>query len=112
VASGRSRSIALPDQSLALRGTGERFVSQFAGDDLLQRDIGERHSRRRLHNRAMSQAELAYALGYNIDQELLVRDGLGGFLKELSRHMSQGTNGAKRSGRELKNIRHVVGEGG
>jgi len=60
----------------------------------------------------MSQAELTHALGDDVDQKLLIRDHLGCFLKELSRHMAQETNGVGCFRRELKNDRHAACEGG
>src|SRR6267154_4853763 len=60
----------------------------------------------------MSQAKLTHTLGDNINQKLLIRDYLCCFLKKLSRHMAQGTNGADRLGRELKDSRHAACEGG
>src|SRR5262249_53255231 len=60
----------------------------------------------------MSQTELANALGDNVDQELLVRNNLSGFLEELSRHMAQGSDGAVGFRRELKNGRRTGGESG
>ena len=56
----------------------------------------------------MSQAKLTHTLGDNINQSLLIRDNLCCFLKKLSRHMAQGTNGADRLGRELKDTRHAA----
>src|SRR6478735_2404701 len=56
----------------------------------------------------MSQAKLTHTLGDNINQSLLIRDNLCCFLKKLSRHMAQGTNGAGRLGRELKDTRHAA----
>ena len=58
----------------------------------------------------MSQAELTHALGDNVDQELLVRNNLGCFLEELCRHMAQGSDGAGRFRRELKNGGRAGGE--
>ncbi len=60
----------------------------------------------------MSQAELTHALGDNVDQELLVRNNLGCFLEELSRHMAQGSDGAGCFRRELKNGGRAGGESG
>jgi hypothetical protein len=61
----------------------------------------------------MPQAKLTHAFGNNVDQELLIWDHLGCFLKKLCRHMAQGTNRAPRlRDRELKNDRHAVGKGG
>src|SRR5205823_10566689 len=60
----------------------------------------------------MSQAKLTHTLGNNIDQELLIGNHLGCFLKKLCRHMAQGTNGAGCFCRELKNDRHPGREGG
>ena len=60
----------------------------------------------------MSQTELADALGDNVDQELLVWNYLSCFLEELSRHMAQGSDGAVRFRRELKNGRCAGGESG
>src|SRR5918996_392691 len=90
----------------------KRLERQLACDDFLERNIGKRHPRRRLHHRPMSQTELTYALGDNVDQKLLIRDNLGCFLEKLSRHMAQGTNGAGCSRRELKNSRHAACESG
>ena len=59
----------------------------------------------------MSQAELTHALGDDVDQKLLIRDDLGCFLEELSRHMAQETNGVGCFRRELKNDRHAVCQG-
>ena len=87
-------------------------MGKLAGDDFLERNIGERHARRRFHHWPMSQAELPHALGNNVDQELLVWDHLSCFLEELSRHSAQGNDGAKRFRRELKNCRHAAGECG
>src|SRR5436853_7410399 len=56
----------------------------------------------------MSQAKLTHTLGDNINQKLLIRDHLCCFLKKLSRHMGQGTNGADRLRRELKDSRHAA----
>src|SRR5580765_1556445 len=56
----------------------------------------------------MSQAKLTHALGDNINQSLLIRDHLCCFLKKLSRHMAQETNGADCLGRELKDTRHAA----
>src|SRR6266850_1917377 len=56
----------------------------------------------------MSQAKLTHTLGDNINQSLLIRDNLCCFLKKLSRHMAQGTNGADRLGLELKDTGHVA----
>ena len=92
----------------AVAGSFERFVSQFAGNDFLERNIGERHLRRRLYQRPMSQAKLPHTLGDNINQKLLIRDHLCCFLKKLSRHMAQGTNGADCLRRELKDGRHAA----
>jgi hypothetical protein len=58
----------------------------------------------------MSQTKLTHSLGDDIDQELLIGDDLGCFLKELSRHIAQGTDGAECSRRELKNGRRVAHE--
>ncbi len=60
----------------------------------------------------MSQAELANALGDNVNQELLIGNNLSGFLEELSRHMAQGSDGAVGFRRELKNGRRAGGESG
>src|SRR6202165_5770421 len=60
----------------------------------------------------MSPAELTHALGDNVDQELLVRNNLGCFLEELSRHMAQGSDGAGCFRRELKNGWRAGGESG
>src|SRR5215471_8162259 len=86
----------------------ERLVRQFAGDDFLERNISQRHPRGRFHQRPMSQAKLTHTLGDNINQKLLIRDHLCCFLKKLSRHMAQGTNGADRLRRELKDARHAA----
>jgi len=43
---------------------------------------------------------------------LLIGDDLGCFLKELSRHIAQGTDGAECFRRELKNGRRVAHESG
>ena len=61
-------------------------------------------ARTRFHHRTMSEAKLTHALGDNVDQELLIWDHLGGFLEELSRHITQGSDGARRCRfrRELK----------
>src|SRR6476619_6477880 len=56
----------------------------------------------------MSQSKLTHTLGDNINQSLLIRDNLCCVLKKLSRHMAQGTNGADRLGRELKDTRHAA----
>jgi hypothetical protein len=50
----------------------------------------------------MAQAELPNALGNNVNQELLVRNYLSGFLEKLGRHMAQGSDGAVGFRRELK----------
>ena len=60
----------------------------------------------------MSEAELTHALGDNVDQELLVRNNLGCFLEELSRHMAQGSDGAGCFRPELKNGWRAGGESG
>ena len=97
----------------AVAGTFERLVSQLAGDNFLERNVGQRHPRRRLYQRSMSQAKLTHSLGNNIDQKLLIRDHLSCFTKKLSRHMAQGTNGVPRlRDRELKNDRRAVCKGG
>src|SRR4029077_17005582 len=51
-------------------GTLKRLEGQLARDDFLERYIGKRHSRRRLHHWSMSQPELPHALGDNVDQKL------------------------------------------
>ena len=43
-----------------------------------------------LNHWPVAQTELAHAFGNDIDQDLLVRDKLSGFLEKLSRHMAQG----------------------
>src|SRR5438876_4014164 len=53
----------------AVAGSFERFVSQFAGNDFLKRNIGQRHSRRCLYQRPMSKAKLTHTLGDNINQK-------------------------------------------
>ena len=60
----------------------------------------------------MPETKLTNALGDNVDQELLIRDYLSGFLEELSRHMAQGSDGAVGFRRELKNGRRAGGESG
>jgi len=90
--------------------TFERLERELAGNDFLESDIGQRHARCRFHHRSMSQAELADALGDNVDQELLIGNNLSGFLEELSRHMAQGSDGAVGFRRELKNGRRAGGE--
>ena len=96
----------------AVGRTLERFVSELAGDDFLERDVSEGSARTHLHHGSMSQAELTHSLGDDIDQELLIGDDLGCFLKELSRHIAQGTDGAECFRRELKNGRRVAHESG
>src|SRR5437867_6711180 len=56
----------------------------------------------------MSQAKLTHTLGDNINQKLLIRDHLCCFLKKLSRHMAQETNGAGCRRRELKDGRNAA----
>src|SRR5262245_15173466 len=90
----------------------ERLVSQLASNNFLERNVGQRHPRGRLHQWSMSQAKLTYSLGNNINQKLLIRDHLSCFGKKLSRHMAQGTNGAGCFRWELKNDRHAVCKGG
>ena len=90
----------------------ELLVSQLASNYFLERDIGQRHSGRRLYHGSMAQTKLANALGNYVDQKLLIRDHLGGFLEKLSRHMAQGTDGAGCYRRELKDDRHPGREGG
>jgi len=90
----------------------ELLVGQFASDYFLKRNVGQRHPRRRFNHGSMSQAKLANAFGNNVNQKLLIRDYLCCFLKKLSRHMAQGTDGAGRSRWELKNDRHPGREGG
>src|SRR5438046_900457 len=92
--------------------TPKRLEGQLAGDDFLERNIGKRHPRSRLHHGPMSQTELSDALGDNVDQKLLIWDNLGCFLEKLSRHMAQGTDGAGCFRRELKNGRHADCESG
>src|SRR6266404_1300114 len=92
----------------AVRGILDRFVGELAGDDLLERNVGEGSARTYLHHRPMSQTELTHALGDNVDQELLIWDDLGCFLKELSRHITQGIDGAECLRRELKNGRRLA----
>ena len=94
----------------AVGRTLERFVSELARDDFLERDVSEGSARTYLHHGPMSQAELTHSLGDDIDQELLIGDDLGCFLKELSRHIAQGTDGAECFRRELKNGRRVAHE--
>jgi len=96
----------------AVGRTLERFVSELARDDFLERDVSEGSARTHLHHGPMSQAELTHSLGDDIDQELLIGDDLGCFLKELSRHIAQGTDGAECFRRELKNGRRVAHESG
>src|SRR6266446_1880768 len=91
--------------------TFERLERELAGNDFLESDIGQRHARCRFHHWPMSEAELADALGNNVDQELLIGNNLSGFLEELSRHMAQGSDGgAVGFRRELKNGRRAGGE--
>ena len=99
----------------SLRAVGrtlERFVSELARDDFLKRDVSEGSARTYLHHGPMPQAELAHSLGNDINQELLIGDDLGCFLKELSRHIGQGTDGAECFRRELKNGWRVAHESG
>ena len=72
------------DRSTVTRG----FESQLAGDDLAQRNIGERSARPYFHERPMPHPKLAHTFGDYIDENLLVGDDLGGFLQELSGHMA------------------------
>jgi hypothetical protein len=58
------------------------------------------------------QPELADAFGNNVNQKLLIWDYLSGFLEELSRHISQGSDGAGWFRRELKNVWSVDGQTG
>src|SRR4029078_12869759 len=60
----------------------------------------------------MSQAKLTHTLGDNINQSLLIWDNLCCFLKKLSGHMAQETNGTDCLGRELKNTRHAACKSG
>ena len=90
----------------------ELLVGQFASDYFLKRNVGQRHPRRRFNHGSMSQAKLANAFGNNVNQKLLIRDYLCCFLKKLSRHMAQGTNGGGCFRRELKNDRQTAGESG
>src|ERR1700731_3536854 len=99
-------------ESLRVFRTFERLECELTGDDFLEGDIGQRHTGRRFHHRSVSQTELADALGDNVDQELLVWNYLSCFLEELSRHMAQGSDGAVRFRRELKNGRRAGGESG
>ena len=94
----------------AVGRTLERFVSELARDDFLEGDVSEGSARTHFHHGPMSQAELTHSLGDDIDQELLIGDDLGCFLKELSRHIAQGTDGAECFRRELKNGRRVARE--
>jgi len=87
-------------------------VSELTGNDFLQSDIGQRHTWCGFNHGSMSQAELANALGDNVDQELLIGNNLSGFLEELSRHMAQGSDGAVGFRREMKNGRRAGGESG
>src|SRR6266849_4873502 len=83
------RALKRDGNSGAVRGILDRFVGELAGDDFLERNVGERSARTYLHHRPMSQTELTHALGDNVDQELLIWDDLGCFLEELSRHIAQ-----------------------
>src|SRR5712691_4659882 len=106
------RALKRDGNSGAVRGILNRFVGELTGDDFLERNVGEGSARTYLHHRPMSQTELTHALGDNVDQELLIGDDLGCFLKELSRHIAQGTDGAVCFRRELKNGRRVAHESG
>jgi hypothetical protein len=94
------------------RGTFERLEGKLAGDDFLEGDVRQGHARSRFNHRPVPETELANALGNNVDQELLVGDYLSGFLEKLSRHMAQGSDGAVRFRRELKDGRRTRGERG
>jgi len=94
----------------AVRRTLKRFVSELASNDFLECDVSEGSARTCLHHGPMSQTKLTDSLGDDIDQELLIGDDLGCFLKELSRHIAQGTDRAECSRRELKNGRRVAHE--
>jgi len=96
----------------AVRRLGELLVGQFASDDFLECNIGERHAWRRFNHGPMSQAKLANAFGNDVDQKLLIRDHLSCFLQKLSRHMAQGRDGADCFRRELKNDRQTAGQSG
>src|SRR5207245_6256099 len=87
----------------AVRRLVELLVGQFASDDFLECNIGERHAWRRFNHGPMSQAKLANAFGNDVDQKLLIWDHLSCFLQKLSRHMAQGTDGRAACRRELKN---------
>src|SRR5207247_9043395 len=65
-----ARHSASWDQMLgSVRRFFERRVSELAGNNFLERDVGQRHPRGRLHQRSMSKAKLTHSLGNNIVQK-------------------------------------------
>jgi len=70
------------------------FKSEFAGDDFLKSNVGERGTRASLDHWPVPETKLTHALGYNVDKQLRVGNDLAGFLQELSRHNAQGVDGA------------------
>jgi hypothetical protein len=91
---------------------GDGFVSQFASNDLFQSDISKRHSRGRFHHWPMAKAELTDAFGHDINQQLLIRNYLSCFLKELSRHMAQRFDGTGGFPSKLENSWRTGAKGG
>jgi hypothetical protein len=99
-------------RKLRVVGTFDWLESELAGDDFLESDVRQRHARRCFHHRAMSETELTNAFGNNVDQELLVRNYLSGFLEKLSRHTAEGSDGAVGFRRQLKDGRRARRERG
>src|SRR5438445_7819178 len=95
------------EKSDAVGGRALLFKSEFAGNDFLESNVGERGPRAGLDHWPMPQTKLAHALGYNVDKQLRVRNDLAGFLQELSRHNAQGVDGAGGLRRELENRRRA-----
>src|SRR5947207_112515 len=83
------------------------FKSEFAGNDFLKSNVGERSPRASLDHWPVPKTEVTHALGYNVDKQLRVGNYLAGFLQELSRHNAQGVDGAGRLRRELENRRRA-----
>src|SRR5438876_4347947 len=83
------------------------FKGEFAGNDFLKSNVGERSPRASLDHWPVPKTELTHALGYNVDKQLRVGNYLAGFLQELSRHNAQGVGGAGRLRRELENRRRA-----
>jgi len=77
------------------------FETEFAGDDFLKSDIGERSARADLDHWPVAESKLADALGDHVDEQLRIGNDLAGFLQELSRHNTQGVDGTARVRREL-----------